>query len=157
MNVRAVNDEPFCFQTQSANWRRFWLALVIALTSTLIGCEDDGRPELYPLTGKVWVGDQAAHGAVITLHSETDNPLGSPNPFGRVDAEGRYSLTTFSTSDGVPAGRFRVTVIWPENPEARGPSPDRLKGRYGDAATTPLEVTVEAGMTELPDFRLEKS
>jgi hypothetical protein len=119
------------------------------------GCDGDDRPELYPLVGTVAVDGQPAHGAIVTLHSNQPQPFGAPKPFGRSDAEGRFQLTTYETSDGVPAGDYRVTVIWPENPEARGPSPDRLGGRYASAESTPLTVAISEGMTDLPPLELE--
>ncbi len=134
---------------------RFGLLSLFVLIISLVGCGDDDRPELFPLTGTVAVNGQPAHGAIVTLHSEKSQPLGTPKPFGRADAEGRFQLTTFETSDGVPAGDYRVTVIWPENPQARGPSPDRLSGRYASQESSPLTVAVSEGMTELPALELE--
>jgi len=130
-----------------------WFPLVLL---AFVGCQGDDLPELYPTTGRVLVDGEPAYGALVTFHSDQSQPLGTPKPFARADAEGHYELTTYSTADGIPAGVYQVTVIWPENPEARGPSPDRLSGKYADASSTPLEVTIDEGTTQLPDFQLER-
>jgi hypothetical protein len=122
----------------------------------MTGCGND-RPELEAVSGRVLVDGTPADGAIVTLHAEKSQPLGTPKPFARSDATGNLTFTTYSTTDGVPAGEYRVTVIWPENPDARGPSPDRLTGRYARPSTTSLKVTIKDGMTELPAFKLQGS
>jgi len=130
--------------------------LGFASLAVVSGCGDD-RPDLYPISGRVTVDGTPARGAYVTLHPEKRQPLGTPKPFGRADAAGQFELTTYSTADGVPAGDYRVTVVWPENPDARGPSPDRLSGHYANPSGTSLSVTIQEGMTELAPFRLEGS
>jgi hypothetical protein len=106
------------------------------------GC-GDGKPKLYKTAGQVLIGGKAAPKAFVVFHS-----LNGETPPGRASAttddDGRFALTTMSAGDGAPAGNYAVVVTWPIPPKSPfdGGGPDRLRGRYGDPATTPLKATI---------------
>ena len=77
-------------------------------------------------------------------------------PFARVSEDGTFAVTTYDTGDGAPAGEFKVTVYWPADPDARGPSPDRLKGRYRDPESTALVATFVEGENAPLEWDLDK-
>ena len=131
-------------------------ALALAFVS-LSSCQHKSYVEVavYPTSGTVRFKGEPAYGAYLTFHPDGDVGITKGNkPFGRAAKDGTFQVTTYDTNDGAPAGEYRVTVVWPEDPEARGPSPDRLKGKYADPQSTPLRATVEAGKTELPPLEL---
>jgi hypothetical protein len=137
---------------------RIWLGVTLALLSAMLcSCRKSYQEvSVYPTSGKVTVKAVPAVGAYVTFHPEGDVGMTKGNkPFARVDKDGAFQVTTYDTNDGAPVGDYRVTVYWPENPDARGPSPDRLKGKYADPATTPLKATIDAKKLDLPAFELQ--
>jgi hypothetical protein len=99
-------------------------------------------------------GKPAAGATVFFCPVETEAEALAP--YGVTDADGSFTLTTYLTFDGAPAGEYVVTVRWPGPPrrgeDAQGP--DRLKGRYDDPKTSKLRATVEKKPNELPPFQL---
>jgi hypothetical protein len=146
---------------------------LIPLLSLLVGCgeaPDAGRLPIIPAGGRVLVRGEPAEGARVLLHP-VDPRVGAAGlfPHGSADATGAFSLTSYEQGDGAPAGRYRVSVTWPDpefvprTPEQREaialgePPPDLLRGRYADPARSGLEARIEAGGGSplvLPDFEL---
>jgi hypothetical protein len=133
------------------------------LLATLAGCSqpDDGRIEVYPVTGKVTVNGAPAAGAEVVFYGATPE-LKGPNvapPEGMTDENGEFQLRTYDADDGAPAGTFNVSVIWPEpipegvDTEMYQPQ-DRLKGKYTDPNASGLTVEVPAGGGTLPPIEL---
>lgn len=134
------------------------LALTFAVAG-LAGC-GDGGPKLYPVTGKVLVGDVPAEYATVVFHPVGAGP-DAVKPRGTVQADGTYTLTTTTAGDGAPAGAYRVTVEWwlsgtkkAGDPDA--PAKNQLPARYADPAQSGLTATVGDGPTEVPVFKLSK-
>lgn len=87
--------------------RPCWTWLTTLLAVLLCGCSD-GRPPLYPVSGTVAFesGDPVRNASIEFV---PDSP--APSPRGRIDAQGRFSLGTYETNDGAPAGEYRVVVV----------------------------------------------
>lgn len=81
--------------------------LCLAGIATLSGCSD-GRPALYPAQGTVVF---SSGGPVRNATIEFVPNAAGPSPRGRIDAKGRFSLGTYETNDGAPAGDYRVVVV----------------------------------------------
>jgi hypothetical protein len=128
------------------------------------GCSetDDGRLQVYPVSGKVTVNGQPVEGAEVVFYGATPDLTGpgTPAPVGTTDANGEFRLRSYDPEDGAPAGKFNVTVIWrepiPPNADREMYQPkDRLQGRYSDPKKSGLTATVEEGGGELPPFELK--
>lgn len=123
---------------------RLWracLALVLA-AGLLSGCAQNTRKPVFPVRGQVYVNGKPAVGAkvfFIPLESDPD----AVAPYGVVDAEGSFALTTYLTFDGAPEGKYTVTIRWPG-----------LKGLYDNPKSSKLTATVEKTANELPPFQL---
>lgn len=133
--------------------------LILLAATALTGCGDAAGPAIHPVTGRVTVDGKPAAKAQIGFHVANNQPAGAI-PFAEADDDGTFRPSTRLTGDGAPAGDYTVTVVWPEirvdhGEEVRGP--DRLKGRYGDARTSPLRVTVAPGANTLPTLELKTS
>jgi hypothetical protein len=135
--------------------------LSIGLMVGLIGgCQAQSQPELVHVTGQLTVNGQPAVGAIVTLH-----PLGGGNetirPTGQVNPAGQFELTSFQRGDGVPPGKYKVTVTWLQPPTPRpgtgegdeGSYRHLLPGLYSNPETTPLRAVIAPGQTE--PLRLE--
>jgi len=87
-----------------------------------------------------------------------DNDAKMPRPGAQVKRNGSFQLSTYASYDGAPAGRYAVTIVYP-SPEKKvdgeNAGPDLLRGRYGDAKTTPLRVEIKEGTNEMEPFNLE--
>jgi hypothetical protein len=135
---------------------------LLALAAVVSGCSssDDGRMKVYPVSGKVTVGGQPAAGAQVVFYGATPELTGPGTvaPAGTTDENGAFTLRSYEAGDGAPAGKFKVTVIWPEpTPEGAGEmfqAKDRLNGQYDSPDKSNLTVDVPEGGGELPPIAL---
>ena len=136
-------------------WRRcLWLALIVAafLPSA---CSRSTRKPVFPARGQVLIDGKPAVGATVFFYPVESDPEAIA-PYGVVDTNGTFTLTTYLTFDGAPAGEYVVTIRAP-GPPRRGEDeqgPDRLKGRYNDPKTSKLRATIEKKPNELEPFQL---
>lgn len=139
------------------------LSLLAAVS--LSGC-GDGIIKRYPVVGHVTVDGNPAEGALVIFCPFNSGPeLANFRPAGVADASGAFKLTTVEPGDGAPAGNYKVLVKWcptlPNQEDAerggRGGAkgPDRLKGKYYNLDTTPLNVTIEKKSNELAPLDLK--
>ena len=79
--------------------------LLFAALALATGC-GDGRPARIPVSGTVTYRGKPLDGANVTFV-----PKGSRPASGQTDAQGRFTLQTFSSGDGVVAGDHVVCVV----------------------------------------------
>lgn len=149
--------------------KSMWLVLASA-----IGAGGCGSPAgLVPVSGKVLYRGEPAAGAVVYFHRQAEP--GSPGgaiPFGIVEDDGTFSLSTEGLGNGARPGQYTVLVEWRDEKgdgyvpvKTRGNArlvkrsrvrsgPDRLKGRYLDISKPLLHTEVAAGTRQLPPFEL---
>jgi hypothetical protein len=110
------------------------------------GCERTTfrRAPVYPVTGQLFIRGQPAANAHIELQSLSDIQLNRLRPHADVQPDGTFSLTTYDTDDGAPAGTYALTVSWPAPPKRRfdPQGPDRLNARFADPRRPLRTVTV---------------
>lgn len=146
---------------QTSIHSRLALLLVATAGLSLPSCSERDLTEqpVFPVTGSVLVRDQPAENALVVFHPLGQNAGENLRPSGRVEADGTFTLESYRTDDGAPAGEYAVTVVWPE--EASGPmpdpdlAPDRLRGRYANPQESSLRVSVAAEENHLPPFDLK--
>src|SRR5262249_48324561 len=134
------------------------LLLAALLAAVLIPSCGKGRKELYPVRTKVFVDNKPAADVFINLHPVDKSEPGRTASFGRTDANGEVTLSTFVAGDGVPEGEYVVTFTWRERSgllKDQFEGPDRLKGQYYDLKTSKFRVTVQPKPNELPPFYLK--
>jgi hypothetical protein len=145
--------------------RTAYLPLALAALA-LLGSSCRRGPACFPVHGQMFVGNEPAAGALVVFVPTGDKDPMAPRPSATVAEDGSFVLRTYdSTSrtvqDGAPPGSYGVTVLWPpaggkEQRSVRedGVLPDRLNGRYSDAASPQLQAEVKECPNELPAFRL---
>ena len=131
-----------------------------------IGCGSDPTTP-HPVHGQVIVDGQPAELATVVFHPINNAPeeVASMRPRAVTDKEGRFVLATYDVDDGIPAGEYKATVVWPGPPPSGDPDsyhpdelrsrPDVLRGRYANPETSDLQVTVSQGENELPPWELK--
>jgi len=137
---------------------RLWL--VIGLIAVLSGCGSGAS--LKDIPGSISVDGKGADGAVVMFHA-ADASL--PHvATGQADADGKFHVT-YNQQKGIPVGKYKVTVIWPdpsmkptESQKMMGltpDAPDLLKGKYGSKSSSTIEIEVTSGMKELPSIEIK--
>jgi hypothetical protein len=145
--------------------------LAAALFAAAAGC--GGPTGLVPVSGKVTYHGQPAAGAVVYFHRQGESgPAGLPVPYGIVDEDGTFSLSTDGLGRGALPGTYSVLVEWRDEKgdgvvpvKSTGKvklvkrsrlrsGPDRLKGRYFDITKPLLKAEVTAGSNGLAPFEL---
>lgn len=139
--------------------------LGLLLLSFLIGCGDDGRPPLVPVSGVVTLDNEPVAGAAVMFM-----PLAGGRPAqGVTDAAGKFRLSTFEDNDGALVGNHQVTITKVEvtgmTATADGLSglvdPSQIKEtwiipqKYAQPDSSGLSATVAKGMDEVT-FSLTK-
>jgi hypothetical protein len=142
-----------------------------ACAFSLTGCGNSAG--LYPVSGKVLYKGEPAAGAVVYFQRQGDVPPPQQLvPFGIVQNDGGFSLSSDGLGNGALPGKYSVLVEWRDSTangvvpvKGDGKSnlvkrsrihsgPDRLKGRYFDSRKPLLEAEVKAGSNPLAPFEL---
>lgn len=117
----------------------------------LAGCGSSGpqggpRVTTTAVTGTVNVdGAPAAFLRVVAVSSGATSQVPIESS-ALTSADGKFSLSTYESGDGVPAGTYKLTFYWGEMNLMNGQySGDKFKGRYADAAKSEVAVTVNDG------------
>jgi hypothetical protein len=145
--------------------------LAAALAAVAPGC---GSPNgLVPVSGKVLYRSEPAAGAVVYFHRQAEPGSASGAiPYGLVEDDGTFSLSTDGLGNGARPGSYCVLVEWRDEKgngivpvPTKGKTklvkrsrvrsgPDRLKGRYLDIGKPLIHTEVVAGTNTLPAFDL---
>lgn len=151
--------------------------LALCFSAALSGCgsgeSEPDRPAAYPVTGVITYKNAPLEEASVTFVPQGQN---QPGAFGRTDASGRYSLTTYEPDDGAVSGKYFVTVTKyeggaeppsagvdesdpnyeppPDNPRPSAGPKSLIPQKYSQIVTSKLEVTVAEGENNF-DFSLE--
>ena len=138
--------------------RRLRLALAFCFLVFVVACSSDKRPPRFPVQGQVFVEGKAAHRAIVWFHPVDPVEPGRPRPRGVVDQAGEFRMGTYDSKDGVPAGKYRVAIVW-TGPVKSGDEdgPSLISRRYQDPTKSGIPVVeVQSGPTTLPAFKLTK-
>jgi hypothetical protein len=136
---------------------------VVLAVLAVAGCGgDDGRLDVYPVTGTITYQGKPIEGAKVYFFGQGDKlrAAGVPVPEGQTDANGKFELKTYEPGDGAPAGTYGVAISWMEvvspsdDPEAQVER-DRFGGRYSEVDKSGLTATVKEEDNELPAFELQ--
>ena len=140
-------------------------ALGVMVCIAVSGCGGGGdQLTTYPVTGVVTYNGSAVEGASVGF---VPNEEGKPSAFGRTEADGSYTLTTYESGDGAPAGSYTVTVTKfdqtatesqgsgnpedgdyvppPDNPAPTPPPKSLVPEKYNSARTSDLTHEISSG------------
>lgn len=118
-----------------------WRWCVVMLPVLVMGCSSgSGR---VPASGQVLIDGKPLTTGTVMVAPTDDRPA-----FGKLDSEGRFTLTTEDEGDGCIVGTHRVTVTATEMVD---PNHVRhlIPAHYADLAYSDLTVTVDGPTEEL--------
>jgi hypothetical protein len=141
-------------------YKRMAVVLSAAILSLIVSaCGKEHKP-VYPVHGKgLDKNAKAAAGAIIVFHPVVAEDPKEAKPIGTVDENGEFTLTTYKTGDGAPAGEYCITLAWfpPRKSIMEPEKDDVLGGRFALPEKSPIpKFTVEAsGANEAPAIQLK--
>ncbi|WP_425394985.1 hypothetical protein [Aeoliella sp.] len=127
---------PTCF-ANAAGW-----ALSLAILPAVLGCSD-GKPERVPVSGTVLIdGEPLTYGFIKVI------PTDGRSAYGRLDAEGRFELTTYEVGDGALLGTHPVEIL-AEEPLSDTKSKWHAPKKYASHQTSELTVDIDGPVDDL--------
>jgi len=138
---------------------------LMVTTVCLVGCGDAEDPRIrptVPVMGVVKFKGRPIPDATVCLHPVTAPEDGKPvfTPRGSSADDGTFTLATYRSSDGAPAGQYRVAVSW--SGPLKGLSEDeqdrlkeRLPRRYTNPNTSEITMVVSADVNPLQEILLD--
>lgn len=100
-------------RSQSCLW------LIAGVSFAIVGCSVSHQAKTYVAHGKVrFKKDQIPVGALVVFHPKDpkiEKEIGG-KPFGKVEDDGTFVLTTYALNDGAPEGEYGVTIDWRPKP-----------------------------------------
>jgi hypothetical protein len=138
---------PVVFTPGKRRWP--WVAVAALALIAATGC---GRGK-HPVAGKVVYKDGAPCTGGLVIFESLDPQVKSSSR-GHIQKDGSFFMSTEQEKDGVPEGRFRVTVM--PLIGVPGASGTPIHEKYWNPTTSPLEYTVVKGKNE-PTFEMERA
>lgn len=140
-------------------WR---LTVAAGLVLSAHGCGAGGLPGTVPISGRVlYRGEPLGVGTVLYIPVDT---IRGRVARGKLDADGRFTLTTLKSGDGALPGEYRIAVIalapHPGEPPPGAPSREirrrhLIPERYADCGTSGLRDTVDGSHSGYHEIVLE--
>ncbi len=120
--------------------------------------KEEGRKftarKTFPVRGVVYYDGTPLIGATVGLSAEDEKTKAKWSADGFTEADGSLRPTTYTNFDGIPLGKYAVTVVQ-RRPLllANGKAgPNQLPAKYAAAKTSGIEVEIKEGDTE---FRID--
>ncbi len=123
-------------------------AMFSALLS--VGCskaqKGGPREATYPIVGVVVIDGEPREHVQVTCHAEGDSKVPMKSA-AYTASDGAFSIGTYESGDGAPAGTYKLTFMWGaiNLMSGRYSGPDKLNGRYADPAASEIVATVVDG------------
>ncbi len=129
----------------------FTLAICLFVT----GCQSkDWKADTYKATGTVKINGEPPIDLVVTFHpiDHVIDVRGSL-PFAVVGQDGGYTVSMYGSNDGIPEGKYAITLRWPQSwaPGAL----DRLSEKYSSKENSVSTVEIVRGDNEIPAIELK--
>lgn len=133
---------------------------MIASVAWCSGCSD-GKPvweQPQPTSGVVKFKGRPLKDAEITFFPEDPSFPETVRPQARSGDDGKFVAWTYTPGDGVPAGRYKLTVIHQQVAVSNGTivaKPNDLPAKYALRDSTDLMVDIAQGHNELTEINLK--
>jgi hypothetical protein len=140
------------------------LVFIVLFVFLSVGCGDSINQKTYPVTGEVRLDGKPFKGLTVVLRPvDKTNFKRQEIPQGITDENGKFSIHTYTSSDGAPAGDYKVGIALMQPVDEEGGDQVKrelnqplLPPKYADPETSGLKVTVDKKATTLPPIELTK-
>jgi hypothetical protein len=158
-SIKKFESEAGKFETA---WR--WSLLIgLPLFVGLAGCgssQNGDRLPVFPASGKLVYDGRPLDGAFVVLHPKgAANGRAAPRPHAQASADGSFTLTSYESNDGAPAGDYTMTVELRSLVKHGGDvtaGPNTLPAKYSRVDTSPVAVQIAEGTNQLPEVQIRK-
>jgi hypothetical protein len=138
------------------------VCLSLPLFLAFCGCGDDLRQTTYPVSGEVRLNGSPAKGITVVLRPVDKSKFKWQEiPQAITDESGKFSIHTYTSTDGAPAGEYLVGIALMdavseegEDQVRRDVNSPRFPTKYADPEKSGLRVKVDTKATALPPFEL---
>jgi hypothetical protein len=138
---------------RSVTRRRGLIAVGLLAAVAFAGCSSEKRVPVYKVSGKVLYQGKPAAGAQVILHPAAGSSMPSDlAASATVQEDGSFQIGAYEATDGAPAGQYVATVQWfklIQTEGGTGKGPNVVPAKYAAPATSPLQVSVQSGPTDL--------
>jgi hypothetical protein len=132
------------------------LLILLLLTA---GCSPTSSlPACYPVKGRVLFEGNPIPEAQVTLH-----PVGhsiAVKPVAYTDAQGNFTLSTYGSNDGAPAGKYIITVQWRQliqvGEEKTRAGKNQLPAHYASEKQSKLSCIIQECENEVPVINVKR-
>jgi hypothetical protein len=129
-----------------------------------VSCGSASPRNLYPVDGKVLYKGSPAAGVQVIFHLRNDISPQAAVPCGVTDDNGTFTLTSFNTESGAPAGSYYVLLFWPAPRAVQGKTAHRnksipvdfFKGRFTDQKQPRFFAEIKPGANHLAPFEIKE-
>lgn len=125
---------------------RFTVVNCLLISLMAFGCgskrQFGPRVKTTPLTGIVQVDGEPAEMVTVQCVPAAGSPDTNRALMTSTDADGQFTLSTYESGDGLPAGKYNLAFTW--IPFGRQKK-DKLNGYYADPLTSKISVEVVDG------------
>ena len=111
------------------------LLYVLCLAASVSGC-GDGRPSMVPVSGSITLNGEPLAGATIGFQPQDIEGFSRASN-ATSDGQGKFTVGTFGKDDGMPEGKYLVTVA---KTEAMGELPDGYNEEEPEANERPVKM-----------------
>ncbi|MBT5018233.1 MAG: carboxypeptidase regulatory-like domain-containing protein [Planctomicrobium sp.] len=115
---------------------KFHVLAVIIFSSALCGCGGDGRPSLVEVEGAVTLDGEPIGGAQLAFIPDAGNEI-QRGSRATSDSGGKFTVGTYAVNDGIPVGKYKVTVI---KEELDGELPEGYNTEDPSANAKPMKM-----------------
>jgi hypothetical protein len=139
------------------------LLLGLPLLVSLAGCGSSPSGDRLPVflaSGKLTFDGRPLTGAFVVLHPKAAvSGRTAPRPHAQAAADGSFTLTSYESNDGAPAGNYTLTVELRSLVNHGGDvtaGPNTLPAKYSRVETSPITIQIAQGTNTLPDILIRK-
>jgi hypothetical protein len=117
------------------------VAALALMCGFVLSCGSDPRfKPVSPVRGQVFFEGKPAAGATIAFHATEVEEHPWTKSSAQVDEQGTF-VSTSRTDDGVPKGKYDVTIIWlPKGYSGPAEKFNKLPMRYADKTTSGISI-----------------
>ncbi len=127
----------------------------------LAGCGEAAKPWeiVVPAKGTVTFDGKPVDGAELTLTPVSAEVPATVRPSAKSGADGTFTLGTYGTDDGAPAGEYKVSAVWFKLVNSGGSmvrGDNALPAKYANPDTSGISVVIGDSETAIPAIDLKK-